>query len=384
MNADAEDPRVAAGTMTAGAATVPWVVWDEGSALSTNSNSVFVARLVSGQFQIANAGQPIGTGDRPDITFSGNTSYVTWHHDGHVVTGHFRTPDQFVTDGGAIGASVSDAVRAPISSLCIATPFNQDGAACQGGAVGTPFLLFTDGDASRAELFAQAFQPSAVSTGAPSNVKDTSATANGSVDPGGAPVNVHFDFGPTSAYGSSAPVQRLGPADGATAFSAAITGAPGHTIHYRAVAQTDFVTITGPDQSLRLEPNAQPHSRILGLKRRISSRRLQRFHGKASDSDGIARVDIGLLRLVGGARVSSAKCLALRRGGRFKSVKRRHGKCSRPTFVRAKGTTRWSFKLSTGLPRGTYVLFSRAVDRTGKKETSFSARRGNERGFRVT
>src|SRR5947209_5112781 len=87
---DAEDPRVAAGTMTPGNPTVPWIVWDEGTAAAPNNNDVFVARLVgagaAARFVIANGGQPIGTGDRADITFSGNTPYVTWHHDGSVVT----------------------------------------------------------------------------------------------------------------------------------------------------------------------------------------------------------------------------------------------------------------------------------------------------------
>jgi hypothetical protein len=74
----------------------------------------------------------------------------------------------------------------------------------------------------------------------------------------------------------------------------------------------------------------------------------------------------------------------LRSNGRFKRVKARRGRCSKPPFLRAKGTTSWSFKLKHRLPKGSYVLFSRAVDTTGKRETHFSTRRGNERKFRVT
>ena len=59
---DAEDPRVAAGTMTAGNPTVPWVVWDEGPARASD-NQVFVARLVgtgpAARFVVANGGEPI-------------------------------------------------------------------------------------------------------------------------------------------------------------------------------------------------------------------------------------------------------------------------------------------------------------------------------------
>ncbi|MGG7380219.1 hypothetical protein ACQ7B2_16185, partial [Escherichia coli] len=80
--ADAEDPRVASGTMDADKPTVPWVAWDENV---SGVQQVFVSHLFgtgnSAHFQIANSGAPIstGTGDatRPDITFAGNTPYVT-------------------------------------------------------------------------------------------------------------------------------------------------------------------------------------------------------------------------------------------------------------------------------------------------------------------
>jgi hypothetical protein len=99
--ADAEDPRVAAGTMTAGSPTVPWVVWDESV---SGIDRIFVSRLVgtgaAAHFEIVNHGAPLATfthGDtRPDITFSANTPYVTWRADflgrtrGFV--GHFVNP----------------------------------------------------------------------------------------------------------------------------------------------------------------------------------------------------------------------------------------------------------------------------------------------------
>src|SRR5262249_27214210 len=58
---DAEDPRVAGGTMNPANPTVPWVAWDE----SVGSvHQVFVSRLVttpSPHFQIVNGGNPIST-----------------------------------------------------------------------------------------------------------------------------------------------------------------------------------------------------------------------------------------------------------------------------------------------------------------------------------
>ena len=159
--ADAEDPRVAAGTMTAGSPTVPWVVWDESV---SGADRIFVSRLVgtgaTAHFQIVNHGAPLATfthGDtRPDITFSANTPYVTWRADflggtrGFV--GHFVNPNDpiFVFDEFNVPltpTSLAD-VREPISSNCTANPFNADGSACQGGPVPTPFFLFTQGRAS--------------------------------------------------------------------------------------------------------------------------------------------------------------------------------------------------------------------------------------------
>jgi hypothetical protein len=83
-DANAEDPRVAAGTMNPANPTVPWVAWAETVA---GHQQVFGPRLVgagaAARFQLANGGAPISDGDstRPDITFSGNTPYVSCRED---------------------------------------------------------------------------------------------------------------------------------------------------------------------------------------------------------------------------------------------------------------------------------------------------------------
>ena len=99
-------------------------------------------------------------------------------------------------------------MREPISSTCIATPFNMDGQACQGGAVGTPFFLFTNGT-SPLGLFADAYQPDVPVTGAASGISTSAATVSGTVNPEGAAVKVHFDFGTTTAYGQSTAAQTI-------------------------------------------------------------------------------------------------------------------------------------------------------------------------------
>ena len=95
----AENPTVTAGTMVAGKATTPWIAWDESTA-NGGLHSVFVARLdaAGDHFDLLNNGQPIShsglDSTRPDIVFSHNTPYVSWHekqrwHD-HDVRRSFR------------------------------------------------------------------------------------------------------------------------------------------------------------------------------------------------------------------------------------------------------------------------------------------------------
>ncbi len=265
---DAENPRVAAGTMNPANPTVPWVAWDEDV---EGVKQVFVSRLVgtgsSAHFEIVNGGAPISVGasdsTRPDITFAGNTPYVSWREDigGGVAkgfTGHFVNPANptFVLDASdtpltptGTGPGQAD-VREPISSSCIATPFNADGAACQGGAVGTPFFLFTNGTNPRS-LFANAYQPATPVTGSASGVTSSSATVNGTVNPEGASVKVSFQYGTSTAYGQATAAQPTGVGNAATPFTALLTGLPaGRTIHYRAVAVSDFGTSVGADQTL--------------------------------------------------------------------------------------------------------------------------------------
>jgi hypothetical protein len=263
-NAEAEDPRVAAGTMNPAKATVPWVAWDEDV---SGVNQIFVSRLVGAgaeaHFEIANGGAPISTGTgastRPDITFSGNTPYVSWREEvggtSEAFYGHFvnAANPTFIQDesGIPLTPTAQADVREPISSSCTANPFNADGAACQGGAVGTPFFLFTSGTPVFS-LFADAYSPDTPSTGLASGVSSSAATVSGAVNTEGAAVNVSFQYGTTTAYGSVAGGQSTGVSngpDGPVPFAAQLTGLPaGTTIHYRA-----FV---GADQTLKTASSA--------------------------------------------------------------------------------------------------------------------------------
>ena len=78
---DAEDPRVAAGHADAGDPDRP--VGRHASEDVGGHHAIFVSRLVGGDhFELFNGGNPISGPNEdagtPDITFFGNTPYVSW------------------------------------------------------------------------------------------------------------------------------------------------------------------------------------------------------------------------------------------------------------------------------------------------------------------
>ncbi len=289
---NAENPRVAAGALTPGGTTVPWVVWQED--LGVDMHAIFVSHLVGGDhFELFNGGRPISNtandATRPDITFSGNLPYITWQEEVSkaqvTFVGHFEggasapvfkldTPTGIANSGFG---DVANPLRAPISSGCTANPTNADGASCQGGAIGTPYFLYTAGDDGGIhQLFAQAFAPTDVSTLAATDISATDATLNGSANPGGAAILTHFDFGATTAYGTSTADARLDVASLATAFDATVSElTQSETVHFRAVAKTDFVTVDGPDQSFEVV-NTPPIVSIDDLPNQVKRKQLSR------------------------------------------------------------------------------------------------------------
>jgi hypothetical protein len=263
---DAEDPRVAAGTVNPAAATAPWVVWSEETGPGTHG--IFVARLIGGDhFETVNGGKPISNtandASKPDITFSHNTPYVSWNEsiDGVLrgFHGHFEgdpAAPTFVNDSPD-GETVDPAgrvadLRAPISSGCTSDPFSHDGSACPGAAIGTPFFTFAEGNPGSQKLFAKAYQPGNVVTGPVVGTNAAGVTVRGQFQQGGAPVSVHVEFGPTTDYGASTDPVLLQPASGETKFTADLTRLPAASVvHYRAVVQTDFGTLVGQDRKIK-------------------------------------------------------------------------------------------------------------------------------------
>lgn len=72
----------------------------------------------------------------------------------------------------------------------------------------------------------------------------------------------------------------------------------------------------------------------------------------------------GALRAVSvavGRRAGGTRCRFLRTDGRFTAAR----SCRRPAYTRASGTGTWRFARRARLPRGTYEISVRALDRVG-------------------
>jgi hypothetical protein len=114
-----------------------------------------------------------------------------------------------------------------------------EGLAAAGGVV-YPVWAFRTGFGDDGDIHMDvAVRRPRATTAAASDVGQTTATLNGSVNPGGAPATYRFEYGATPSYGSSTPVPDAGAGSDAAdhAFSASIGGlAPGTTYHYRIVA----------------------------------------------------------------------------------------------------------------------------------------------------
>ncbi len=91
--------------------------------------------------------------------------------------------------------------------------------------------------------------PPIVATGAASGVSSSSATLNGTVNPTNLSTTDHFEYGTSTAYGSSTASQSAGSDYAAHPESVTVNGlTPGTTYHFRIVASNAVGTSAGSDQ----------------------------------------------------------------------------------------------------------------------------------------
>ncbi|HEY3759686.1 MAG TPA: hypothetical protein VGL37_07970 [Solirubrobacteraceae bacterium] len=90
-------------------------------------------------------------------------------------------------------------------------------------------------------------------TGPASGIGKTAATISGTVGREGLPTKYHFQYGETTAYGSSTPAGTVtGEEEELTASLSSLT--PGTTYHYRIVAENANGATSGNDQTFTLPP----------------------------------------------------------------------------------------------------------------------------------
>ena len=164
---DAEDPRVAAGTLTPGGTTVPWVTWTEDNGSGIHAD----LRRAPRRRRPLRAGERRPAGLEHPQRLGAARHHVLRPHAVRVVAGDGRRrgadvrrpprgrPASSLDTPGGIGGAEPD-LRAPVSSNCIATPFDADGDACQGGVAPQAFFLHLQAGAPK-RLLGEAIAPAA-------------------------------------------------------------------------------------------------------------------------------------------------------------------------------------------------------------------------------
>ncbi|MDO8184313.1 FG-GAP-like repeat-containing protein [Conexibacter sp. JD483] len=105
-----------------------------------------------------------------------------------------------------------------------------------------------------------------VDTQAASGVAFESATLNGAANPNGNPTNLSFEWGTTTAYGSSSADESAGSGTAAVAVSHRLENlSPGTTYHYRLVAASRAGVSYGADRTFRVPVYRQIVGRTGGV-----------------------------------------------------------------------------------------------------------------------
>jgi hypothetical protein len=101
-----------------------------------------------------------------------------------------------------------------------------------------------------AAAVAQAAGAPVAASGAASDVTSTTAKLAGTVNPNGMPTTASFDYGTSTAYGSSTPIQAAGTGTDPVDLAAALTGLKAATTyHYRVAAANASGTDAGADRT---------------------------------------------------------------------------------------------------------------------------------------
>ena len=111
------------------------------------------------------------------------------------------------------------------------------------------FVLSTVVGLSLAGIASAASSPS-IKTGTATNVSNTGAVLNGTINPNGPVTQYDFSYGPTTAYGATTAVHKVKAGTKTVAVQITVSGlTPGTTYHYRLNAINSAGAVTGTDRS---------------------------------------------------------------------------------------------------------------------------------------
>ena len=172
--------------------------------------------------------------------------------------GH-RTPLETFPGTISRAGNETHEVSVTIENLIPATPYSYR-------IIATNQRGTTDGD--RGEFTTQ--QPPTIESFASSHLSATSAVLDAHIGPSGFPTRYHFEYGPTTAYGASAPLpseeeekEITGELNVPHSIEAPVGNLqPGVTYHFRLVAENKWGEVITEDQSFEFEPPSCPNSHV--------------------------------------------------------------------------------------------------------------------------
>ena len=131
--------------------------------------------------------------------------------------------------------------------------------------LGCGLLVLAITSASHPAPASAAAAPPSVTTGSPSNVGESSATVNGTVNPNGQSTTYFFRYGTTTSYGLQTSPSGAGSGTGMVAVHAGLDGlSPNTTYHYQLVATSSAGPSNGPDESLTTTATTTSQAIVLG------------------------------------------------------------------------------------------------------------------------
>lgn len=114
-------------------------------------------------------------------------------------------------------------------------------------------------------------------------------------------------------------------------------------------------------------------------KRSLKASKLRTISGTAGPAGAVKKVEIALQRKDSKLLKKKRRCLWLSSAkAKFKKIKASKGKCGKPSFRKATGTTSWKYRLTKKLPVGSYALTARVTltdGRTATKTYSFKLKK---------